>query len=103
MARLMDLGVGKSATAHIIQSAATAYADRGFKYVVPIPLSFLTKLIKCRFYYGDERKPDGSAAHSDINGEAHGKFYVQLAEGKPPGPWQQTFVRDVGYKQFQAG
>lgn len=28
---LMTLGVGKSATAHMIQSAAAAYADRGFK------------------------------------------------------------------------
>jgi hypothetical protein len=28
---LLDLGVGKSATAHIIQSAASAYADRGYK------------------------------------------------------------------------
>jgi hypothetical protein len=28
---LLDLGVGKSATAHIIQSAAAAYKDRGFK------------------------------------------------------------------------
>ena len=31
MAPLLDLGVGKSATAHIMQSAASAYADRGFK------------------------------------------------------------------------
>lgn len=29
---LLDLGVGKSATAHIIQAAAAAYNDRGFKY-----------------------------------------------------------------------
>lgn len=29
---LLDLGVGKSATAHIIQTAAASYADRGFKY-----------------------------------------------------------------------
>jgi NAD(P)-dependent dehydrogenase (short-subunit alcohol dehydrogenase family) len=29
---LLDLGVGKSATAHIIQSAAAAYKDRGYKY-----------------------------------------------------------------------
>lgn len=29
---LLDLGVGKAATAHIIQSAANAYEDRGFKY-----------------------------------------------------------------------
>ena len=35
MAPLMDLGVGKSATAHVIQSAAAAYADRGFKYAFP--------------------------------------------------------------------
>ena len=28
---LLDLGVGKSATAHIIRSAASAYKDRGYK------------------------------------------------------------------------
>lgn len=31
IAPLLDLGVGKSATAHIIQSASEAYADKGFK------------------------------------------------------------------------
>jgi hypothetical protein len=31
IAPLMDQGVGKSATAHIIQSAAAAYTDRGYK------------------------------------------------------------------------
>lgn len=31
LAPLLDLGVGKSATAHIIQSTAAAYKDRGFK------------------------------------------------------------------------
>ena len=31
MAPLLDLGVGKTATAHIIESAAKAYADRGFR------------------------------------------------------------------------
>jgi len=29
---LLDLGVGKAATAHIIQSAAAAYKDRRYKY-----------------------------------------------------------------------
>jgi hypothetical protein len=53
----------------------------------------------CRFYYGDERKIDGTAAFR-VDGEAHGKLYVELAEGKSQGPWQQTFVKDVGYKQF---
>ncbi|KFY31696.1 hypothetical protein V493_00876 [Pseudogymnoascus sp. VKM F-4281 (FW-2241)] len=80
---LLDLGVGKSATAHIIQSAAQAYADQGFK-----------------FYYSDERKADGGPANLAIDGEAHAELYLQLAEGKSQGPWQQTFVKGVGYKQF---
>ena len=33
MSLLMDLGSGKSATAHMIQSAAAAYKDQRFKYV----------------------------------------------------------------------
>lgn len=53
-----------------------------------------------RFYYADERKADGAAAFMDISGEAHGNFYVELAEGKAQGPWQQTFVKGVGYKHF---
>ncbi|GAB7353354.1 hypothetical protein MBLNU459_g3839t1 [Dothideomycetes sp. NU459] len=83
MASLLDLGVGKTATAHIIQSAALAYKERGFK-----------------FYYADERKADGSPPYSNIDGEAHGKFYVDLAEGESQGPWQQTFVKEQGYKRF---
>ena len=35
MAPLMALGVGKSATAHIVQHAASAYKDRGLKYGLP--------------------------------------------------------------------
>ena len=100
MAPLMDLGVGKSAAAHIIQSSAAAYADRGFKYAHLTPTVFAKILTKCRFYYGDERKADGSAAYFDIDGKAHGTFYAQLAESKSQGPWQQTFVKGVGYKHF---
>jgi hypothetical protein len=54
-----------------------------------------------RFYYGDERKADGSPAFK-VDGEAHGKLYVELAEGKVQGHWQQTFVKGVGYKHFPA-
>ncbi|KAL6714386.1 hypothetical protein ACLMJK_007809 [Lecanora helva] len=83
MAPMLDLGVGKSATSHIIQNAASAYADQGYK-----------------FYYADERKADGSPALMDIDGEAHAELYVQLAESKSQGPWQQTFVKGIGYKSF---
>ncbi|KAF2228823.1 putative short-chain dehydrogenase [Viridothelium virens] len=81
--KFFDLGVGKSATAQIIEYAATAYKDRGFK-----------------FYYGDERNADGSPMYTGLSGEAHAKLYVELAEGKTQGPWQQTFVNGVGYKHF---
>ncbi|KAJ6257752.1 3-beta-hydroxysteroid dehydrogenase [Drechslerella dactyloides] len=83
LAPLMDLGVGKSATAHMIRSAAEAFKDQGFK-----------------FYYADERTADGGPAYSAIDGPAHGKLYAELAEGTEQGPWQQTFVKGVGYKQF---
>jgi len=53
-----------------------------------------------RFYYADERNADGSPAYAVVDGEAHGNFYVELAEGQGQGPWQQTFVSGVGYKKF---
>ncbi|KAH7356985.1 hypothetical protein BKA65DRAFT_580230 [Rhexocercosporidium sp. MPI-PUGE-AT-0058] len=80
---LLSLGVGKSASAHIIQSAANVYKDRGFK-----------------FYYADERNEYGSPAYGEIDGPAHGAFYTQLAEAYEQGPWQQTFVKGAGYKKF---
>lgn len=96
---LLDLGVGKSATAHIIQSAASAYKNRGFKYAIVVPKFAKRTTNKHRFYYGDERKADGSAAFG-VDGDAHAKLYLELAEEKAQGPWQQTFVKNVGYKQF---
>ncbi|KAK1751480.1 hypothetical protein QBC47DRAFT_391893 [Echria macrotheca] len=83
LAPLMLAGMGKSATAHMIQSAAAAYADKGYK-----------------FYYADERKADGRPAYMDIDGAAHGDEYVRLAEENSQGPWHYTFVKGVGYKQF---
>lgn len=53
-----------------------------------------------RFYYADERKGDGSPAYSDIDGAAHAELYVDLAESRSQGPWRQTFVKGVGYKDF---
>lgn len=98
---LLDLGVGKAATAHIVQCAAAAYKDRGYKYA-----NFCSVVSKptdsYRFYYGDQRKADGAAVYSAIDGDAHAKLYLELAEGKTQGPWQQTFVSGTGYKDFSA-
>lgn len=33
MPMLLTLGVGKSASAHVVQSGAAAYAEKGYQYV----------------------------------------------------------------------
>jgi hypothetical protein len=53
-----------------------------------------------RFYYGDQRKADGSAVYAGVDGDAHARLYLELSEGKEQGPWQQTFVSGTGYKDF---
>ncbi|KAJ3542794.1 hypothetical protein NM208_g401 [Fusarium decemcellulare] len=83
MVQFLDLGVGKSATAYIIQVAAEAYASKGY-----------------RFYYADQRQADGSPANNNIDGPAHAELYAQLVETGPQGPWQQTFVKGQGYTKF---
>ncbi|KAL3479197.1 putative short-chain dehydrogenase [Aspergillus californicus] len=80
---LLTLGVGKSATAHVVQSAAGAFEGKGFK-----------------FYYADQRTADGAAIYNDIDGEAHAELFLELAAGKEQGPWLQTFVKGVGYTSF---
>lgn len=36
-----------------------------------------------------------------IDGEAHGKFYVELSK-KGQGPWLATFVKGTGYVDFSS-
>ncbi|KAG8527685.1 uncharacterized protein KY384_007839 [Bacidia gigantensis] len=82
IAPLLSLGIGKSATAHLIHSASEAYKEKGFK-----------------FYYADERKADGAPAFA-IDGDAHGEVYSQLAESEGQGPWLATFVKGKGRVDF---
>ncbi|KAF6813028.1 short-chain dehydrogenase [Colletotrichum sojae] len=52
-----------------------------------------------KFYYVDQRKPDGSAAFK-IDGDAHSQLFLELVEAKTQGPWLQTFVKGTGYQDF---
>jgi hypothetical protein len=52
-----------------------------------------------RFYYGDERKPEGGPV-SSTNAQAHAEIYEQLATGDLDVPWQVTFVPGKGYVDF---
>jgi hypothetical protein len=63
--------------------------------------SLVRRLNYCRFYYGDERKADGTAKYR-VDGEAHAKLYWELAEDKTQGPWMQTFVKGAGYTNFDS-
>jgi hypothetical protein len=60
---------------------------------------FVQGLNGCRFYYGDQRNANGGPIGS-VDGEAHAKLYWELAEDKTQRPWMQTFVKDVGYLDF---
>lgn len=76
-------GAGKTATANVIQALTRAYGDKGYK-----------------FYYADQRNPDGSTPLNKIDGDAHAVEYLALASDKAQRPWQYTFAKDVGYKHF---
>ncbi|KAK9427228.1 hypothetical protein V1505DRAFT_359003 [Lipomyces doorenjongii] len=83
MPLLLNLGIGKSASAFWIGLANASYSAQGF-----------------RFYYADERHVDGRMKGMALDGVAHGEFYVQLADHEENVPWHATFVKDKGYVQF---
>ena len=85
MPALLNLGVSKSAAAHMIQASAQSYADKGYQ-----------------FYYGDERTPEGKPVMNNVNGEGHADFYWELSQRKEQGPWDATFVSGKGYADFAA-
>ncbi|ETS74082.1 hypothetical protein PFICI_13948 [Pestalotiopsis fici W106-1] len=79
----LNLGVGKSASAYWIGTADALYVPQGF-----------------RFFYADERFENGKPASGEVDGEAHGDFYAQLANHEGKVPWLATFVKGKGYVQF---
>ncbi|KAK9319051.1 hypothetical protein V1517DRAFT_297990 [Lipomyces orientalis] len=83
MPLLLNLGIGKSASAFWIGLANASYSAQGF-----------------RFHYADERHVDGKMKGMALDGVAHGEFYVQLADHEENVPWHATFVKDKGYVQF---
>ncbi|KAF2497638.1 putative short-chain dehydrogenase [Lophium mytilinum] len=80
---VLTFGMTKSAAAHMIRSASVGYKRKGFK-----------------FYYADERQPDGGPT-IPVNGPAAGKMYVELAENPEQGPWDYTFIDGKGYVEFK--
>ncbi|KAI9703433.1 MAG: hypothetical protein M1820_005906 [Bogoriella megaspora] len=79
---MLDLGMGKSASAFWIGLADTTYSARGF-----------------RFFYADERHGDGKFKGAAVDGSAHAEFYAQLANHENV-PWHATFAKGKGYVKF---
>ncbi len=82
------MGTGKNAMAYVIQTAAEAYGIQG-------------KGEKGFWYFADQRFRDGASVMAHINGEAHGEHFWHLVNQKTQGPWNNTFVKGEGYKQFE--
>ncbi|KAK7225422.1 hypothetical protein V2G26_013425 [Clonostachys chloroleuca] len=82
--RVLDLGMGKAASAFWVGVADASYAAKGF-----------------RFFYTDERKSDGQPVSTEIDGDAHSEFYLELITHEGQIPWHATFVKDQGYVQFK--
>ena len=57
----------------------------------------------CRIYYADERTPTGAPIGTSVDGPAAAEEYLKLSERKDQGPWLYSFVKGVGYKDFEAG
>ena len=84
---VFSLGVGKSAMAYVIQTAAEIYGIKG-------------KGEKGFWYLADQRFDNGASVMAHISGEAHSDYYWDLVNQKTQGPWNSTFVKGKGYKKF---
>ncbi|KAI4859008.1 NAD(P)-binding protein [Hypoxylon rubiginosum] len=77
-------GMAKSAAAHMIQHLAlVAFHDKPYK-----------------FYYADERHENGVYMTTDLNGDAHGEVYLELAKDPKQRAWDYVFVKGKGYVEF---
>lgn len=78
------LGIGKSSSWYLIQTmvATPKFASEGY-----------------RFYYVDERTPEGKAS-PHISGPAHAEFFLELAENEAQAEPLATFVRGKGFVKF---
>jgi hypothetical protein len=114
---MVDLGMGKAASAYWIGAADAIYSPKGYRLVrtflisffflsifcFPVCYVFLRNLptLTCRFFYTDERQEDGSLKGMALDGPAHADFYETLAKHEGDIPWHATFVKDKGYVGFK--
>jgi hypothetical protein len=79
---ILSLGLTKHAAWYMIQNLVAIYKDQGF-----------------RFYFVDERTPEGKGMFF-ISGQAHADLFLELTERDDQGSPLATFVRGVGLQSF---
>lgn len=90
--QFLSLAATKEATWYMIQCAVASYKDLGY-----------------RFYYVDQRSPDGSYTdgresakeENRLDGNAHSEFFLELANRDDQGPANATFIKGKGYVEFE--
>ncbi|KAJ5409144.1 hypothetical protein N7509_003027 [Penicillium cosmopolitanum] len=80
---VMPFALGKVAAAMLVEYAANAYGTDSY-----------------RFYFVDERKPDGRPAGFQIDGDAHAEMFWTLAHEPKQSKWLVTFTKDGGRQAF---
>lgn len=60
----------------------------------------LTKDCVVRFYYADQRRPNGQPADFPIDGQAHADMYLKLAHEARQTKWLVTFTKEEGRREF---
>ena len=106
--RFWAMGAPKSASAHMIAAAALSYDRSGFRY---FPLTGpcwtnnvedlrIMLMMDNRFYYVDERTPQGGPMYDALNGEAHAKIFWELSHLPTQERPIVTFVNGKGRVDF---
>ncbi|KAK0264227.1 hypothetical protein LTS09_001705 [Friedmanniomyces endolithicus] len=100
---VLPFALAKTAAAMLIEYAANAYGQDGYKYAYPLPgIPPLWRLIiLARFYYADQRQPDGRPASLGRDGSAHAEMYLQLVQESRQSKWLVTFVKGEGRRDFE--
>ncbi|TKA48857.1 hypothetical protein B0A54_00933 [Friedmanniomyces endolithicus] len=81
---VLPFALAKTAAAMLMEYAANAYGKDGYK-----------------FYYVDQRQPDGQPANLGRDGPAHAEMYLQLAQEPRQSKWLVTFVKGEGRRDFE--
>lgn len=94
----LTFAMGKTSIARMISYASVAYQNQGLS-ACSLHLEIFRLITFHRFYYADERQPNGGPT-IPVSGPAAARAYVELAEDKAQRNPLYTVVDGRGYVDF---